>query len=57
MTCPICKDCGWICETHALEAWPCELCNAAGVPCACNPEVRAPPGFKSIASVDDPKAH
>jgi hypothetical protein len=40
MNCPVCHDArepGWLCEEHGLP-WEHDRCQAAGVPCICNPE-------------------
>lgn len=57
MTCTICNDAGWMCETHENEAFPCQFCEHGGtaMPCICNEdELRPPAGFVSLIY---PKGH
>jgi hypothetical protein len=35
-TCPLCDDCGWVCENHPSKPWEGERacqCGGAGMPC------------------------
>jgi hypothetical protein len=51
MSCPHCRDTGWVCEEHPNKPMDHEGCAGAGMPCICN---RAdaehppalPPGFR-----------
>jgi hypothetical protein len=54
--CTRCSGAGWICEAHQDRPWPHDECCEPGEPCfACNTgnPPRRPPGFISLASVDD----
>ena len=62
--CPLCQGERWVCEQHPERPWPHlvqtleqgphEDCAGPGDPCpACNPDAELPPGWVSIARVDD----
>jgi hypothetical protein len=52
--CPLCEGERWVCEQHPERPFPHEDCDGPGDPCpACNPDAELPPGWVSIARVDD----
>jgi hypothetical protein len=61
MKCPICHDCGWVCEEHPGRPWSgphaCD-CRAPGIPCpGCNLPTedeapRMPEGFQTDVDKD-----
>lgn len=56
-TCPLCDDCGWVCENHLARPWEgehaCE-CGGAGMPCPyCNmSDEVSPPRLLSDFKID-----
>lgn len=44
VTCPTCKDLGWVCENHPNKSWQLDGCQCgACMPCVCN--LSNPPRF------------
>ena len=51
MSCPHCRDTGWVCEEHPNKPMDHEGCTGAGMPCICNRadaehSPALPPGFR-----------
>jgi len=45
-----CKGRLWVCQQHPAVALDECLCGAASVPCSCNPNRTAPPGYEKIGT-------